>query len=155
MHSPEGPEVARWTLRAWARTGSCTRCRRGRGRGPTKSMAAPALRYFWQRIKSWLVRERPHKVPSSRSLDNRDWWWAEADRRCSTTVGCRISARSRKDDSGQLIWLDALWAKRQVPSKIFGGAQDRREQWMLKTRRRGWTTNKTLQTMLNGTESTS
>lgn len=32
-------------LQTWARSESYTRYRRGRGRGPTRSMAAPALRY--------------------------------------------------------------------------------------------------------------
>jgi hypothetical protein len=32
-------------LQTWARSESCTRYRRGRGRGPKRSMAAPALRY--------------------------------------------------------------------------------------------------------------
>jgi hypothetical protein len=37
--------ASHFVLQTWARSESRTRYRRGRGRGPTRSMAAPALRY--------------------------------------------------------------------------------------------------------------
>jgi trimethylamine:corrinoid methyltransferase-like protein len=43
--SEEVSEASHSILQAWVRSENCTRCRRGRGRGPTRSMAAPALRY--------------------------------------------------------------------------------------------------------------